>query len=105
MPLAPAVAIGLAGMRHERLTLSIVIGVDAVGIALGAPLASAEGAALGWRVTFFAAALLALVCAALLAARIPPDARRTDAADRADAGDPAQPVGNRSAHAVQFSAC
>ncbi|WP_026927374.1 MFS transporter [Granulicoccus phenolivorans] len=72
MSLAPAVAIGVAGLKHERLALSIVIGANTVGIALGAPLASVVGTALGWRVTFFAAAVLALVCALLLAVKIPP---------------------------------
>ncbi|MHA2788139.1 MFS transporter [Corynebacterium sp. S7] len=72
MSLAPAVAIGVAGLKHERLALSIVTGANTVGIALGAPLASAVGTAFGWRVTFFAAALLSLVCAVLLAVKIPP---------------------------------
>lgn len=72
MSLAPAVAIGVAGLRHERRALSIVIGANTVGIALGAPLASLVGTTLGWRATFIGAALLALVCAVLLAIKIPP---------------------------------
>ncbi|WP_262107410.1 MFS transporter [Arthrobacter sp. Marseille-P9274] len=72
MSLAPAAAIGVAGLEHERRALSIVIGANTVGIALGAPLASLVGTALGWRATFISAALLALVCALLLAAKIPP---------------------------------
>lgn len=72
MSLAPAVAIGVAGLRHERRALSIVIGANTVGIALGAPLASLVGTTLGWRATFLGAAALSLVCALLLALRIPP---------------------------------
>ncbi|ANI92672.1 MFS transporter [Dietzia timorensis] len=72
MSLAPAVAIGVAGLKHERRALSIVIGANTVGIALGAPLASLVGTTLGWRATFAGAALMALLCAALLAIKIPP---------------------------------
>lgn len=72
MSLAPAVAIGVAGLKHERRALSIVIGANTVGIALGAPLASLVGTTLGWRATFLGAALLSLVCALLLSLRIPP---------------------------------
>lgn len=71
MSLGPAVAIGVAGLRHERRALSIVVGANTVGIALGAPLASLVGTMLGWRTTFAGAALLALVCMVLLAVKIP----------------------------------
>ncbi|MCP3425237.1 MFS transporter [Rothia sp. AR01] len=72
MSLAPAVAVGMAGLTHERRALSIVIGANTVGIALGAPLASFVGTTLGWQATFIGAAAVALVCAVLLAAKIPP---------------------------------
>jgi len=72
MSLAPAVAVGIAGYQHERRALSLVIGANTVGIALGAPLASFIGTTLGWQATFIAAAAAALVCAILLAMTVPP---------------------------------
>src|SRR5699024_11856543 len=65
MSLAPAVAVGIAGYQHERRALSLVIGANTVGIALGAPLASFIGTTLGWQATCIAAAAGALVGALL----------------------------------------
>lgn len=80
MSLAPAVAVGMAGFKYERRALSLVIGANTVGIALGAPLASFVGTTLGWQATFIGAAAVSLICAILLAMTVPPM--------RADAGTP-----------------
>lgn len=72
MSLAPAVAVGMTGLEHERRALSIVIGANTAGIAVGAPLAALVGNTLGWRATFAGAALLTLACAVLMAVTIPP---------------------------------
>ncbi|MEU4777257.1 MFS transporter [Micromonospora sp. NPDC023633] len=72
MSLAPAVAVGLVGHQREARALSMIIGANTLGIALGAPLASLAGTTLGWRTAFFAAAAIALICAVLLAVLVPP---------------------------------
>ncbi|MFI2511338.1 MFS transporter [Streptomyces sp. NPDC018972] len=69
MSLAPTVAVGAAGLKHERRALSVVIGANTAGIAFDAPLASLVGTTLDRRTTSIGAALVALVCAVLPAAR------------------------------------
>ncbi|MYW96103.1 MFS transporter [Amycolatopsis rubida] len=79
MSLAPAVAAGMAGPRREARALSMVIGANTLGIALGAPLASFVGTTLGWRTSFIVAAAVALACMVLLILTIPPvRARRAE---------------------------
>lgn len=71
MALAPAVATRMVAPEHRGRALSLVIGANTVGIALGAPLASLAGTTFGWRVAFLGAAALALVCAVLLLIAVP----------------------------------
>lgn len=73
MALAPAVATRMVAPEHRGRALSLVIGANTVGIALGAPLASLAGTTLGWRVAFLGAATLALACAVLLLIAVPRD--------------------------------
>jgi predicted MFS family arabinose efflux permease len=51
--------------------MSIVLGANTLGITLGAPLASIVGIAAGWRLTFIAAAVVAIVVGVLLSLTIP----------------------------------
>ncbi|WP_026554446.1 MFS transporter [Arthrobacter sp. 35W] len=69
--LIPAVAVHIAGPRYAGRAMSIVLAANALGMALGAPIASLVGVAVGWRVTFIAAAGIALLVGALLALTVP----------------------------------
>jgi predicted MFS family arabinose efflux permease len=69
--LIPAVAVRSAGERHAVRAMSIVLGANTLGITLGAPLASIVGMAAGWRLTFIAAAVVAIVVGILLSLTIP----------------------------------
>jgi predicted MFS family arabinose efflux permease len=69
--LFPAVAVRIAGPRHAGKAITVVFAATSLGIALGAPLASLAGNAFGWRVTFVAAAALALIAGALMSFIVP----------------------------------
>ena len=69
--LFPAVAVRVAGPRHAGKAITVVFAATSLGIALGAPLASSAGNALGWRVTFVAAAVLALIAGVLMSFIVP----------------------------------
>lgn len=71
MALSPAIAIRLVRPEQRGRALAVVIGANTVGIAVGAPLTSVVGTTFGWQVTFWAAAALALTCAALLWLTVP----------------------------------
>lgn len=66
MALSPAVAMRLVPREQSQRALSVVVGANTLGIALGAPLTSVVGTTFGWRVTFAGAAALALVAAAVI---------------------------------------
>jgi predicted MFS family arabinose efflux permease len=69
--LFPAVAVRIAGPRHAAKAITVVFAATSLGIALGAPLASMAGNAFGWRVTFAAAAVLALIAGVLMSFIVP----------------------------------
>ena len=69
--LFPAVAVRIAGPRHAGKAITVVFAATSLGVALGAPLASLAGNAFGWRVTFVAAAALALVAGLLMSFTVP----------------------------------
>jgi predicted MFS family arabinose efflux permease len=69
--LIPAVAVHIAGPRYAGRAMSIVLAANALGMALGAPIASLVGVAVGWRVTFIAAAGIALLVGVLLSFTVP----------------------------------
>jgi predicted MFS family arabinose efflux permease len=69
--LFPAVAVRIAGPRHAGKAITVVFAATSLGIALGAPLASLAGNAFGWRVTFVAAAALALIAGVLMSFIVP----------------------------------
>lgn len=70
--LIPAAAVHIAGPRFAGRAMSIVLAANALGMALGAPIASLVGSASGWRVTFIAAAGIALLVGVLLSFTVPP---------------------------------
>ncbi|MBQ1080752.1 MFS transporter [Nocardiopsis sp. B62] len=72
MALSPAVAVRLVRPDQRGRALAVVVGANTVGIAVGAPLTSLVGTTLGWQATFYAAAAMALLCAVLLWATLPP---------------------------------
>ncbi|MFW6186457.1 MAG: MFS transporter [Actinomycetota bacterium] len=69
--LVPAVAVRMAGPRYTGRALTITIGANTLGMALGAPLASLTGDAFGWRMVFLAAAGIAVLLAVLLSLTVP----------------------------------
>jgi predicted MFS family arabinose efflux permease len=69
--LFPAVAVRIAGPRHAGKAITVVFAATSLGVALGAPLASEAGNAFGWRVTFLAAAVLALIAGVLMSFIVP----------------------------------
>jgi predicted MFS family arabinose efflux permease len=69
--LFPAVAVRIAGRRYASRAITIVVAATSLGTALGAPLASITGNALGWRVTFIAAAALSLIVGILMTFTVP----------------------------------
>jgi predicted MFS family arabinose efflux permease len=76
--LFPAVAVRVAGPRHAGKAITVVFAATSLGIALGAPLAASAGNALGWRVTFVAAAVLALIAGVLMSFIVPAVRERQD---------------------------
>jgi predicted MFS family arabinose efflux permease len=66
MALSPAVAMRMVPQDQSQKALSLVVGANTLGIALGAPLTSVVGTNFGWRVTFAGAAAVALLAAAVL---------------------------------------
>lgn len=66
MALSPAVAMRMVPREQSQKALSLVVGANTLGIALGAPLTSVIGTAFGWRVTFAGAAAVAVLAAAVL---------------------------------------
>ncbi|MFL4480392.1 MFS transporter [Paeniglutamicibacter sp. ORCA_105] len=69
--LIPAVAVRIAGPRHAGRAMSVVLGANTLGMALGAPIASLVGVAVGWRVTFIVAAGVALLVGVMLCLTVP----------------------------------
>ncbi len=68
---AQATAVSLVGPDHRARAISVVVGGTTFAVALGAPAASLVAALSGWRGTFIAIALLGVICAAILALRLP----------------------------------
>jgi predicted MFS family arabinose efflux permease len=69
--LFPAVVVRITGPRMAARGITVVFTATSLGAAFGAPLASIVGNALGWRVTFVAAAALALVAGVLMSFSLP----------------------------------
>jgi predicted MFS family arabinose efflux permease len=69
--LFPAVLVRIAGPRHAGKALTVVFTATGLGVALGAPIASLAGNALGWRVTFLAAAGLTFIAGVLMSFLVP----------------------------------
>ncbi|WP_329485910.1 MFS transporter [Kitasatospora sp. NBC_01246] len=70
-PNAGATAAALAGERHRGRAIAIVtVGLTA-SLALGAPLGTALGEAIGWRATMWVVTALAVPVAAVIALRLP----------------------------------
>ena len=69
--LFPAVVVRIAGPRHAAKAITVVFTATSLGVAFGAPIASLAGNALGWRVTFLAAAGLALIAGVLMSFLVP----------------------------------
>lgn len=69
--LFPAVAIRMAGPGNAGKAITFVFTATSLGGALGAPLASITGAAVGWRPVFLGAAALVLLAGALMSVTIP----------------------------------
>ncbi|WP_269930545.1 MFS transporter [Aminobacter sp. HY435] len=72
---AQATAVSLAGPEHRARAIAVVVGGTTFAVALGAPTGSLIATMWGWRGTFVAIALLALVCAAILWLRLPRGSR------------------------------
>lgn len=68
---AQATAVSLAAPEHRALAISVVVGGTTFAVALGAPLGALIAAVWGWRGTFGAVAVLALLCAIVLWLRLP----------------------------------
>lgn len=69
--LIPAVAVRIAGPRYAGRAMTVVLGANALGMAVGASLASILGMATGWRVTFVVAAAVAALIAVMFAMTVP----------------------------------
>ena len=69
--LFPAVVIRIAGPRYAGKAITVVFTATSLGVALGAPLASLIGNALGWRITFLGAAALAAIAGVLMSVLVP----------------------------------
>ncbi|MDQ1579372.1 MAG: hypothetical protein QOD05_147 [Microbacteriaceae bacterium] len=69
--LFPAVAVRVAGRQNAGKAITVIFTATSLGAAFGAPLASILGNAVGWRVTFIAAAALALIAGILMSLTIP----------------------------------
>ena len=69
--LFPAVVVRIAEPRHAAKAITVVFTATSLGVAFGAPIASLAGNALGWRVTFLAAAGLALIAGVLMSFLVP----------------------------------
>lgn len=69
--LIPAVAVRIAGPRFAGRAMAVVLGANALGMALGASLASILGMAAGWRVTFVVAAAIAAFIGVMFAITVP----------------------------------
>ncbi|MBG6218423.1 putative MFS family arabinose efflux permease [Arthrobacter sp. CAN_A6] len=69
--LFPAVAIRIAGPQHAGKAITVIFAATSLGTALGAPIASLAGNAFGWRITFLAAAVLALIAGILMSFIVP----------------------------------
>ncbi|MEX0956288.1 MAG: MFS transporter [Rhizobiaceae bacterium] len=70
---AQATAVAIAGPDHRARAIAIVYAGTAFAVAFGSPLGSLFAALWGWRVTFLAATIVGLVCAAVLWLRLPKD--------------------------------
>lgn len=68
---AQATAVMLAGVEHRAKAVATVIGGTTLAVALGAPIGSLIGNLAGWRATFLFVGLVALLCASVLALRLP----------------------------------
>lgn len=68
---AQATAIALAGVEHRAKAVAAVVGGSTMAVALGAPLGSLIGHLAGWRATFLFVGVLGMLCAAVLAWRLP----------------------------------
>jgi len=69
--LFPAVVVRIAGPRHAAKAITVVFAATSLGTAIGAPVAALIGNALGWRITFLAAAALAFVAGVLMSFFLP----------------------------------
>jgi DHA1 family inner membrane transport protein len=68
---AQATAVTLAGVEHRARAVATVIGGTTLAVAFGAPIGSLIGNLAGWRATFLFVGLVALLCATVLALRLP----------------------------------
>lgn len=69
--LFPAVAVRMAGPGNAGKAITVVFTATSLGTALGAPIASLTGGAVGWRLVFLGAAALVLVAGALMSFTVP----------------------------------
>lgn len=69
--LFPAVAVRMAGPGNAGKAITVVFTATSLGTALGAPIASLTGNAVGWRLVFLGAAALVLVAGALMSFTVP----------------------------------
>jgi predicted MFS family arabinose efflux permease len=69
--LFPAVVVRLAGPGNAIKGMTVVFTATSLGMALGAPIASLTGNAVGWRLTFLAAAMPVMIAGILMSFVIP----------------------------------